>query len=84
MKVETLITRDTVTISLFDFACHIREFRPLNFYSVITRPMKVSGQQGFITQLTNVPKYFVSSLAQDLGGEILEVPSFPVVEMYEV
>jgi hypothetical protein len=31
-----------------------------------------------------VPKYFVSSLAQDLVGEISEIPSFPVVEMYEV
>jgi uncharacterized membrane protein len=46
--------------------------------------MKVNGKQGFVTQLQDVPKYFVSSLAQDLVGEIMEIPSFPVVEMYEV
>jgi hypothetical protein len=46
--------------------------------------MKVTGQQGFVTQLQNVPKYFASSLAQDLVREISELPSFPVVETYEV
>jgi hypothetical protein len=46
--------------------------------------MKVNGQQGFVTQLQDVPKYFVSSLAQNLVGEIPEIPSFPLVEMYEV
>jgi hypothetical protein len=60
------------------------KFRPLNLYRTITLPMKVNGQQGFVTQLQDVPKYFVSSLAQDLVGEIMEIPSFPVVEMYEV
>jgi hypothetical protein len=60
------------------------KFRPLNLYRTITLPMKVNGQQGFVTQLQDVPKYFVSSLAQDLVGEIMEIPSFPVVEEYEV
>jgi hypothetical protein len=60
------------------------KFRPLNLYRTITIPMKVNGQQGFVTQLQDVPKYFVSSLAQNLVGEISEIPSFPVVEMYEV
>jgi hypothetical protein len=46
--------------------------------------MKVNGQQGFVTQLQDVPKYFVSSLAQNLVGEIPEIPPFPVVEIYEV
>jgi hypothetical protein len=41
-------------------------FRPLNLYRTITLPMKVNGQQGFVTQLQDVPKYLVSSLAQDL------------------
>jgi hypothetical protein len=59
-------------------------FRPLNLYRTITLPMKVSGQQGFVTQLQDVPQYFVSSLAQDLVGEISEMPPLPVVEMYEV
>jgi uncharacterized membrane protein len=59
-------------------------FRPLNLYRTITLPMKVNGQQGFVTQLQDVPKYLVSSLAQDLVEEITEIPSFPVVEMYEI
>jgi hypothetical protein len=59
-------------------------FRPLNLYRTITLPMEVNGQQGFVTQLQDVPKYLVSSLAQDLVDEIAEMPSFPVVEMYEV
>jgi hypothetical protein len=59
-------------------------FRPLNLYRTITLPMKVNGQQGFVTQLQDVPKYLVSSLAQDLVAENAEKPSFPVVEMYEV
>jgi hypothetical protein len=59
-------------------------FRPLNLYRTITLPMKVSGQQGFVTQLQNVPKYFVSLLAQDLVEELSELPAFPVVERYEV
>jgi hypothetical protein len=60
------------------------KFRPLNLYRTITLPMKVNGQQGFVTQIQDVPKYFVSSLAQDLVGEIMEIPSFPVVEEYDV
>jgi hypothetical protein len=46
--------------------------------------MKVNGQQGFVTQLQEVPKYLVSSLAKDLVAELAEMPSFPVFEMYEV
>jgi hypothetical protein len=60
------------------------KFRPLNLYRTITLPMKVNGQQGFVTQLQDVPKYFVSSLAQNLVGEIMEIPASPVVEEYEV
>jgi hypothetical protein len=46
--------------------------------------MKVNGQQKFVTQLQDVPKYLVSSLAQNLVGEITEMPVYPVVEMYEI
>jgi hypothetical protein len=79
----------------FDYARHANDiiirlrlpyskYRPLNLYRTITIPMKVNGRQGFVTQLQDVPKYFVSSLAQNLVGEISEIPSLPVVEMYEV
>jgi hypothetical protein len=79
----------------FDYARHANDiiirlrlpyskYRPLNLYRTMTIPMKVNGQQGFVTQLQDVPKYFVSSLAQNLVGEISEIPSFTVVETYEV
>jgi hypothetical protein len=60
------------------------KFRPFNLYRTITFPMKVNGQQGFVTQLQHVPKYLVSSLAQNLVGEVTEMPVYPVVEMDEI
>jgi hypothetical protein len=64
--------------------CCIIQLSGSDQYRTITLPMKVNGQQGFVTQLQDVPKYFVSSLAQNLVGEIMEIPASPVVEEYEV
>ena len=54
--------------------------QPMIAYRIHTFPMKVPGDQGFITQLTDFPKFVVTRLATGLVGELSELPRNELIE----
>jgi hypothetical protein len=46
------------------------KYRPLNLYRTIVLPLPVRGEQNFVTQLKNVPRYVITNLALGLIGEL--------------
>jgi hypothetical protein len=57
---------------------------PLNLYTSIVFQLRVNGQQGYVTELLQIPKYFLSNIARGLVGEVDSIPQTPVVESYAV
>ena len=75
----------------FDYARHesslivrlripFSRFRPMNLYRTIILPMPVSGEQHYVTQLRNIPKYVITNLALGIVGEVDEQPQTAVID----
>jgi hypothetical protein len=60
------------------------KYRPLNFYRTVVLPLPVRGEQNFVTQLKNVPRYVITNLALGLVGELEEQLQIPVVDDFFV
>jgi hypothetical protein len=59
-------------------------YTPLNFYRSIVFPLRVNGQQGYVTELQQIPTYFLSNIARGLVAEVESIPQTPVIELYAV
>jgi hypothetical protein len=47
-------------------------------------PLRVNGQQGYVTELQQMPNYFISNIAGSLVAEVENIPQTAVIESYEV
>jgi hypothetical protein len=57
---------------------------PMNLYRSVVFLLRVNGQQGYVTELQQILKYFISNIAGSLVAEVESTPQTPVVESYEV
>jgi hypothetical protein len=56
----------------------------MNLYRSIVFPLRVNRKQGYVTELQQMPNYFISNIAGSLVAEVEFIPQTPVVESYEV
>jgi hypothetical protein len=87
--------RDVYENRNFDYARHGNDLiirlrlpyskqEPLNLYRSIVFPLRVNGQQDYVTELQQIQKYFISNIAGSLVAEVESIPQTPVVESYAV
>jgi hypothetical protein len=49
-------------------------------YRSIVFPLRVKGQQGYVPESQQIPKYFISNIAGSLVAEVESIPQTPVVD----
>ena len=56
----------------------------MSVYKTYTFPMKVPGNQGFVTELQNFPRFIVTHLGTGTVGELTELPRQELIESASV
>jgi hypothetical protein len=56
----------------------------MDFYRTRQFPLRVPGKQGFITELTEFPKYLLMDVSKGLIGEVDELPSSNIIDSTDI